>query len=426
VEDKCRSAELNEFVKKSREMQPILIFWHGVGVALPTLAALTPVEHEVVIIDENKEPVEFDRPCDIVGITAITPQAVRAYEIADEFRKRGRYVVLGGIHATVMPYEARTHADTVVVGEAENIWSRFLMDYISANPHPIYDQKDFAPVDMTRIPLPRYDLLAKYRYPAVYVQATRGCPHDCEFCLTSNVYGKRYKQKTVAQMVREVQEVKKYWKYARIGFADDNLFVNHRYARELVTNLRELNVPWFAESDVTVAQDEEFLRDLYESGCKTVFIGFESISKNSLHTLNTDHWKENHCDHYAEYISRIQSHGIGILGSFILGFDDDRPSIVDDTIKFIIDNNILSVQFWLLTPGPGSRLRKRLEGEKRILHSDWQRYTGWNAVIRHPHFTSEELEKALLCAYKGVYSAGANERRARYFRKVFENLLNAV
>lgn len=420
----CRLPEFNEFVENSRDMQTILHFWSGIGVALPTLAALTPAEHEVVIIDENMEPIQFDRSCDIVGITAMTQQAVRAYEIADEFRKRGRHVVLGGIHATVMPLEAKAHADTVVVGEAENIWPQFLRDYISGNAQPTYDQKDFAPVDMTRIPLPRYDLVAKYRYPVVYVQASRGCPHDCEFCVATNIYGKRYKHKTVEQMVSEVQEVKKHWKYAQIGFADDNMFVKHRYSRELVAKLKELNVAWIALCDVTVGQDEKFLRALYESGCRILIIGFESISKSNLHRLNTDHWKENRIDLYSEYIHRIQSNGIGVYGSFIFGLDDDQPSSMDVTVKFIADNNILGANLSLLTPFPGSRLRTRLEGENRILHSDWQRYTLWDAVIRHPRFTAEELEQGLLRAYKGVYNAESNERRARYFRQVFENLLN--
>ena len=198
----CRSPEFNDFMKNSRDMQTILHYWSGIGVALPTLAALTPAEHDVVIVDENMEAINFDQPCDIVGITAMTQQAARAYAIADEFRTRHRFVILGGIHASVMPEEALAHADTVVVGEAENAWPLFLKDYLSGNPKKAYDQKDFSPVDMTRIPLPRYDLLAKYRYPVVYVQAARGCPHDCEFCVATNIYGRRYKHKSVDQMGR--------------------------------------------------------------------------------------------------------------------------------------------------------------------------------------------------------------------------------
>ena len=219
-----------------------------------------------------------------------------------------------------------------------------------------------------------------------------------------------------------MREAKKYWKYAQIGFADDNMFVDRTYSRELVNRLSQLNVAWFAICDVAVGQDAQFLRDLHESGCRTLFIGFESISKDSLHGLNTDQWKAKRAVHYAEYIDRIQSHGIGVFGSFIIGLDDDQPARVDDTIQFITENNILGVQFTLLTPFPGSRLRARLERENRIQSSDWQAYTALNAVISHPHFTQEALEQSLLRAYRGVYNAQNNERRARYFRQMCENL----
>jgi radical SAM superfamily enzyme YgiQ (UPF0313 family) len=419
----CRSPEFGDFMRNSRDMRTILHFWNGIGVALPTLAALTPPGFEVSIIDENMEPIDFDCPCDIVGITAMTQQATRAYEIADEFRRKGRHVVLGGIHVTALPDEAAQHADTVIVGEAENLWPLFLQDFQAGKKRPVYDQTGVPPVDMTRIPLPRYELLAKYRYPVVYVQATRGCPHDCEFCVASNIYGKRYKHKTVQQVVNEVTEAKRLWKYAQIGFADDNMFVDHAYSRDLVRRLKDLKIAWFAICDIAVAQDEAFLRELHESGCRTLLIGFESVSKTSLHGMNKDGWKEKRFDRYPEYIQRIQHQGIGVYGSFILGLDDDGPESVDATVNFVNDNILLGTQITLLTPFPGSRLRARLEREQRIVHNDWKWYTVWNSVIRHPSFTPEELERGLLRAYEGVYNPESNTRRAQYFRKVCEDIV---
>ena len=419
----CRSPEFGEFMQSSRDMRTILHFWNGIGVALPTLAALTPPSFEVFIVDENMEPIDFSAPYDIVGVTAMTQQATRAYEIADEFRRRGRHVVLGGIHVTALPGEAMHHADTVIAGEAENLWPKFLQDFQSGTTRRIYDQEGISPVDMTRIPVPRYELLAKYRYPVVYVQATRGCPHDCEFCVASNIYGKRYKHKTVQQVVNEVTEAKRLWKYAQIGFADDNMFVDHAYSTELVERLKELKIAWFAICDIAVAKDEAFLRLLHESGCRTLLIGFESVSKTSLHGMNKDAWKQKRFDSYPEYIRRIQSQGIGVYGSFILGLDDDGPESIDATVNFVNDNILLGTQITLLTPFPGSRLRSRLERERRIVHDDWKWYTVWNSVIRHPRFTSEELERGLLRAYEGVYNPESNARRAQYFRKVCENLV---
>jgi len=370
------------------------------------------------------EPVDFDFPCDIVGVTAMTQQATRAYEIADAFRARGRHVVLGGIHVTALPEEAARHADTVIAGEAERAWPVFLDDFRRGAPLPLYDQRGGESVDMTRIPTPRYDLLGKYRYPVIYVQATRGCPHDCEFCVASNIYGRRYKHKSVNQVVREVQEARRIWKYAQIGFADDNMFVDRAYSRELVGRLKELRIAWFAICDIAVGRDEDFLKELHESGCRTLLIGFESASKSALQGMNRDQWKENRFDTYREYIQRIQSHAIGVYGSFILGLDQDGPDAVDATVEFVNDNVLLGTQITLLTPFPGSRLRTRLENEQRILNSDWKWYTVWNSVIRHPRFTPEELEKGLLRAYKGVYNPPSNLRRAQYFRKVCENIVS--
>lgn len=420
----CKNPEFAEFMTKSRDMRTILHFWNGIGVALPTIAALTPTDHEVTIFDENREDIDFRRPFDIVGITAMTQQAERAYEIALAFRKRGRHTVIGGIHASVKSDEVQKHADTVFIGEAENSWSCFITDFLKGLPRKIYDQKDYPAVDITRSPLPRYDLLAKYKYPVVYVQTTRGCPHDCEFCVASNIYGKKYKHKDVSQVVAEIREVKKYWKLAQIGFADDNMFVNRTFSQSLVDAFKSLNFSWFAVCDISVATSEKFLADLHASGCRTLLIGFESVIEQNVQSLNKDHWKSKRFGRYGEYIEKIQRNGIGVYGSFILGFDADNEDTVEKTIRFINDQNLLGAQITILTPFPGSRLRDRLEKEDRILHSDWKWYTVWNAVIRHPKFTPEQLESNLLKIYKAIYNEESNKRRSSYFREICEKLVS--
>lgn len=420
----CKNRDFAEFMANSREMRTILHFWNGIGVALPTIAALTPGDHNLTIIDENREEIDFEQPYDIVGITAMTQQANRAYEIASEFRKRGRHVAIGGIHATVQPDEASEHADTVFVGEAENTWPCYISEFINRSPRRIYNQQDFPNVDIIQSPIPRYDLLAKYRYPVVYVQTTRGCPHDCEFCVASNIYGKTYKHKEISQVLAEIKEVKKYWKFAQVGFADDNMFVNRRSSVALVEAFKRLNFSWFAVCDVSVATSDQFLRDLHASGCRTLLIGFESVQEQNVRSLNKNQWKAKRFDRYAEYIDKIQSKGIGVYGSFILGFDEDNNDTVEKTIRFINDHYLLGAQITILTPFPGSRLRARLEKENRVLHSDWRQYTVWNAVIRHPNFTPEELEANLLKIYRSVYNRVSNERRTRYFRQICEKLVS--
>jgi len=419
----ARSGEFERYARSSRELQTIFHFFNGVGVGLPTIAALTPENHTVKIVDENQEAIDFEQPCDIVGITGMTQQAQRAYEIAEEFRKRGRYVVMGGIHATCAPDDARPHADTIFVGEAENTWPLFLSDFVEGRQRPIYDQAEFPPIDMTEVPCPRFDLLAKYKYPVIWIQSTRGCPHDCEFCAASKIYGRRYKRKQVAQVLTEIKEAKKYWKFAQIGFADDNMFTSKPYSRELIDKFKQMNFSWYAQSDISIGKDERFLHDLHASGCRMILIGFESVVKENLRNLDTKHWKEKMHAFYPQYIEKIQRQGIGIYGAFILGLEEDDRKTIDRTIDFIQDNHIMGAQVTILTPFPGSRLRTRLDHEQRIIHSDWVWYTGWNPVIRHKNFTTEEFQQELLKFYKSIYNEESFKQRAQHFREICRNLV---
>ena len=417
------SSEFVDYLTHSREMQTILHYWSGIGTSLPIIAGVTPGNHEITIVDENLEPLDFEASYDIVGITGMTQQANRAYEIADEYKKKGRYVVLGGIHATVLPDEAKTHVDTVFVGEGENTWPWFIRDYIQGTPKAFYRQSDHASVKLKQIPQPRYDLISKYSYPVIWVQASRGCPYDCEFCAASKIFGKRYKHKTIAQIVGEIEDVKSRWKFAQVGFADDNMFINKKFSSQLVDEFKKMNFTWYAQSDLTIARSETFLRDLHVSGCRILFIGFESVNPENLKDLNKNRWKAKLFSDYSNSIKRIQENGIGIYGSFILGFDSDVPSIFDQTIDFINENHLLGAQITILTPLPGSRLRIRLDNENRIATNDWQAYTGWNALIKHKSFSEGDLEAGLLKIYKNIYSQENYRKRASYFRKICQDLI---
>ncbi len=418
-----KNPEFFDFIQDSREMQTILHYWNGMGAALPTIAGLTPGIHEISIIDENFEEIDFDSPVDIVGITAMTQQANRGYEVAGEFIKRGRYVVMGGIHASVMPDEVLHHANSVFVGEADNSWPAFINDYINGSPKRMYSQSEYGPVQMNRIPVPRYDLVAKYKFPIIWIQTTRGCPYDCEFCAASRIYGFTYKNKDEDQIINEIKEVRKYWKFSQIGFADDNMFVNRKFSINLLRRFSELNFSWLAQTDISVAEDTEFIRQLRESGCRILFIGLESVSKKNLAGINKNKWKEKKYDNYAKYIDIIQKKGIGVYGSFIIGFEEDDHTTADALINFINENNIMGTQVTILTPFPGSRLRNRLEENNRIVTHDWDYYTGWNSVVRHDNFTAEELEQSLLTIYKNIYNYDSFMRKASYFKKICADII---
>ncbi len=308
--------------------------WSGPSLGLLIVASLTPSDFEIVYLDENYEEIDFTVRYDLVALSAMTQQATRAYEIADEFRRRKVKVVIGGIHATVMEDEAGTHADAVVIGEAENTWPALISDFLQGKMQRIY--RSAVPVDLTRSPQPRYDLLKKYDYKMIWVQTTRGCPRDCDFCSASKVYGKAFRHKRIDQVLDEIRVIQSLWSNPFINFADDNMFLDRSYAGELVHALAALRVQWTAQSDLAIGEDEALLDRLRRSGCKVLFIGFETLSKGN--TLDVHGWKMKKIEAYPAIIEKIQSRGIGIMGAFIVGLDGDDRTVFDSLYAFIMEN----------------------------------------------------------------------------------------
>lgn len=396
-------------------------FHSGFGLGLLTIAALTPRDFKIKLIDENFDQINFNEGYNLVGITGMTQQATRAYEIADNFRERGIKVVMGGIHATVMPEEARQHADSVIVGEAEKLWPEFLKDFINNNSKPFYRASHLA--DLTMSPMPRYDLLARENYSVVWVQATRGCPIDCEFCAASKVYGLKFRHKKVEQVIDEVNYIIKLWgRKILISFADDNMFVDKKYSVQLVERLIPLKIRWFAQTDISIAKDENFLKLLRKSGCSFLFIGFETVNKEGLELLDNRNWKLKQFPFYKRAVEKIQSHGIAVFGAFMLGLDADSISIFKNVADFIKENFLFGAQVTILTPLPGTRLRERLEREGRLLSTNWDNYTFLKANYMPKRMSTTELEKGLLEVYQEVYNKKTSMERARYFKKIYLNL----
>jgi radical SAM superfamily enzyme YgiQ (UPF0313 family) len=405
-------------VAKDNFLIPQRGYWSGGSLGLLIVAALTPPDFKIDFIDENYEEINFEEKYDLVGVTAMTQQATRAYEIADEFRKRGVKVVIGGIHATVMAEEAKEHADVVVVGEAENVWQTFIDDFRKGEMKPYY--KSTIPADLTRSPLPRYDLLKKYDYKMIWVQTTRGCPHDCDFCSASNVYGRVIRHKSIGQVLGEINYIRGLWDEPVLNFADDNMFADKKYSYELVKRLGQTELRWGAQSDVSVARDDVFLELLRRSNCMQLFIGFETLSKKNK--VDKHGWKQAKIDDYPKAIKKIQATGIGILGSFILGLDGDDVSVFDDLSNFIVDNFLYAAQVMVLTPLPGTRLRERLSKENRLLSSDWKRYTFFDVNFIPRRMTPEELQNGVLEIYKRIYSRDVKMTVVRHFKEIYANL----
>jgi radical SAM superfamily enzyme YgiQ (UPF0313 family) len=393
----------------------------GITPGLLVLAALTPSDIEVEVLDENVEEIDFDRSYDLIGITGMTQQAVRAYAIADEFKRRNVRVVIGGIHATQLPDEAKLHADSVVIGEGEYIWPAVLRDLAANTLQPFY--RNSRPVDLKDSPIPRYDMMKhKTKNRVFWVQSTRGCPHDCEFCCASKVFGRTYRHKPVKAVIAEIAFIKSHCKSFHLHFSDDNLMGSPRYLRELLGQLAGMKVFWFGQSDVSVADHDDILALMQKSGCYCVFIGFDSLSEEGLKSIDASLWKSRYLPMYKSSISRIQSYGIGVQGAFIVGLENDTMETFDRIIDFIVESNMYQSQITIATPLPGTRLRKRLEQEGRLLATPWDNYTFSDVNFIHNNLTQQELEEGLLRVYKSIYAKEVFEKKLRHLKEIQKHL----
>jgi len=365
--------------------------------SLAVVAGLTPESWEVRIIDEAVEPLDLDLEADLVGITVMTPLAPRAYQLADHFRRRGTPVVLGGIHPTVLPDEAARHADAVVVGEAEEVWSEVVRDAARRRLRRFY--RPARRPDLTGLPLPRRDLFRPGAYLATAtVQTSRGCPFACDFCSVTRFFGRTYRWRPVDEIVREVSSLGQ----GVALFVDDNIFGAPARARELFQRLAPLRIRWIGQSSINIARNLELLKLAAKSGCRGLFIGLESLVPGNLRQMGKS--LVNRVGDYREAIIRIQEHGIGVEGAFIFGLDQDDPDIFGRTVDFARRVRLAAAQFGILTPFPGTPLRDRMEREKRITERDWGCYTISQVVYQPARMSAAVLKAGCDWAYRSFYS----------------------
>lgn len=409
------------FWNNTKEILPYKEAFTGFSSGLLIIGSLSPKDCKIELIDENIEYINFNKEYDIVAISSMTQQATRAYQIADAFRNKGVKVIIGGIHATVLPEEAKKHADSVVIGEAEDLWGSVLRDFLKNDLKLFYRSNKV--VDLNKSPIPRYDLLNKKKYKTVWIQVSRGCPMDCEFCCASNVYGYKYRYKSVPNILKELRCITERWgRNILVSFADDNIFVNKKFSEELIKKIAGLKIRWFAQTDITIGENSKLLGLLRKNGCAILFIGFESLDYKNLKSINKNGRKVNYLNQYSKIVERIQSYGIGVMASFVIGFDEDTPDVVKKLSDFIIENNIFASQISILTPLPGTRLRDRLKKEERLLSTDWDNYTFTNVNFTPSKMSVQDLQNGLLDIYKQIYSREATLKKARHFKKIYLNL----
>ncbi|MBA7473079.1 Bacteriochlorophyllide d C-12(1)-methyltransferase [subsurface metagenome] len=375
----------------------------GPHLGLAMVAALTPLEVEVSLTDENVAVIDFQKEIDLVGITALTITAKRAYEIADTFRAKGVKVILGGSHPSALPKEASQHADAVVIGEAEGIWANVIEDFKANKLQRIYSQREQP--SLLNLPIPRRDLFADGAYYfRNTISTTRGCPYACSFCSVTSFFGHTYRCRPVEEILKEI-ETMNYKKL--ICFVDDNIAGKPKFAKELFRALVSYKLKWIAQASVTIARDDELLKLAAASGCMILLIGFETLSPDNLAAMGK---RVNVVDEYEMVIRKIHSHGIAIHGFFILGLDEDDEYVFERTIRFAQKMRLESAQFAWPVPYPGTALYESLDKAGRIITKSWSQYE--SSIVFEPKLMSREiLQKGRDWVWREFYSLPSIWRR---------------
>jgi radical SAM superfamily enzyme YgiQ (UPF0313 family) len=380
--------------------------------SLATVAALFPKGTRIEIINDSIEDIDYNGKVDLVGITSITSTAPRAYEIADKFREKGIPVIMGGMHPSALPEEAIKHADSIVIGEAEEQIKPLVEDFKNGKLKKFYRCQKRP--ELKHIPLPRRDLYEKknpYYKEMHMIQTTRGCPFNCDFCTVTHFFGQTYRTRAVEDIVREIKTVSR---RTLIFFVDDNIAGNPKYAKKLFKALIPLNIKWFGQASLVLAKNRELLKLAARSGCTSLFMGIESVSPSSLKEVGKS---MNKVEDYKESIKIIHDHGIGIVGAFIFGFDSDDKRVFEETVSFLDRNQIELPSLAILTPLPGTRLYDRMEEQGRIISRDWSKYTVGEVVFQPKQLTPEELQEGYYWSRKQLSSLSSIAKRTFHLRK---------
>ena len=383
------------------------------------LAACTPPGHELTYFEAESDGAEPAAvyACDLVAISTFSAQVFEAYAIADRMRQAGVKVAIGGLHASVCPDETLEHADYVIIGEGENVWPAVVCAAEHDEPQRIFRARDFAPVDVSKLPTPRYDLLGNRPYNRFTVQTTRGCPWRCDFCASNVMLGQPYRKRPVDDVIRDIAAMRRVRSQPFIEFADDNTFVDKNWGKELCRRLEPLNLHWFAETDISVADDPELLDLMRRSGCRQILIGLESPDQSPLEGIELRHnFKARRASEYAEAIAEIQSHRITVNGCFILGLDRHTPDIFEQVLDFALDNDLFEVQITILTAFPGTPLYDRLLREGRILEKGrWDLCTLFDVNYQPAGMSPQQLREGIYWLSERLYSEECTKRRRRAF-----------
>jgi radical SAM superfamily enzyme YgiQ (UPF0313 family) len=394
-------------------------YWTS-GITLPYLKALTPPPHEVTFTDELMTDLDAERigrEADVVGITAMGPQIRRAYELADHFRARGKKVVLGGTWVSLVPEESIRHADAVVVGEAEGVWTEVLDDLGAGRSRGLYragawhDLRNLPAIDWWSLPLLKPDAFrASWLYRLYFfwpVWFSRGCPHPCDYCAVQTYYNRSYRTRPVDDVLDDIRQLRTLGA-RRLLFLDDNPIARPDEAKELFRRMIPLDVEWVAQITVNVARDPELLDLTARSGARVLSIGFESVSQESLESVRKGF---NRASRFAEDIARLRARGIQVIALVMVGLDGDTPETFAATLRWLEENKISFLKLFTPAPYPGTKFHADMLAEGRILDADWGHYDYGSPIVRPRHMTPDEMLDGFRYVYRGFYSVRSMLRR---------------
>ncbi len=378
------------------------------GLMLPQLAlyilqGLTPKGIEVEVVEEEVDDVNLDHDCDLVGISCLTANAPRAYELCKAFKSRGKTVILGGVHPTILPEEAAEHADCVVIGEAEGVWEHLIQDFqanrLKRRYHdPVPDLGKYVSKDFTNI-------IKRRLFKLIPLMTTKGCPYSCDFCCVTNLFGKKIRHVPIENIVRDIKEsgAKNYI------FLDDNIIGHPEYAKKLFKAIKPLNIHWVGQASVSLlVADDELIQLASDSGCKILFFGIESVSLDQLLTMRK---AIKDIEDLEKAFKTIKKMGILIHASMVFGFDNDNLKTFNETVQFLKRNKVSTVSFNVLTPYPGTKTYEDMKKEGRLITTDWKYYDHNTVVFKPKNMTPFELQIGKVKARKDFYSISSVIKR---------------
>lgn len=375
------------------------------SLAIATLAALTPGDVDLSLRDDTVRKIDpttdIDLNADLAALTVSTKTALRAYDLAAAYRLHGVKVVMGGIHPTAMPDEALEHADCVVIGEAEGLWEQVIADARADNLQRIYRHATLP--DYRTPPWPKRSIFPPRGYVPVHtIQASRGCPFTCEFCSVAPFFGRKTRLRDPKDVAQEIRSLDRRW----IMFADDNIVGHGEHSRALFRELIPLKLTWFGQASLQGMQDPETLRLMAASGCRAVFVGFETVNRATLVACGK---RQNQPQQYLDAVEQLHGHGIAVWAAFVFGFDEDTLEVFQTTTDFATAAGVVMASFSVLTPYPGTPLYARLKAEGRLLDERWwlrEQRDGF-PMFRPKHMSPEQLFEGWQQAWKNFYSASS-------------------